>query len=124
LRDISLLAVEENIRQEKIKTEIIKAEEKKIRHLKLGLIAIFIPIFSTTVYLISRRKKKNIKLITMLGLTSLLMLFEYITMLIHPIIEKITNHDVVIMYLVLLSIAALLAPLHHKLEAVVKQRLM
>jgi hypothetical protein len=58
-----------------------------------------------------------------MGLASLLMLFEFISLLIHPFIEKITHHDAVLMYLILLLIASLLVPLHHKLEGWVKDKI-
>ena len=99
------------------------AEEERTKNLQLGLIAVFIPTFASAVYFISKKRKKNSKIITILGLASLLMLFEFISLLIHPHIERITHHNPMLMYLILLIIASVLVPLHHKLENYVKSKL-
>jgi len=51
------------------------------------------------------------------------MVFEFISLLIHPIVEKKTHHDPIIMYIVLLLVASILVPLHHKLEGWVKDKI-
>jgi tetratricopeptide (TPR) repeat protein len=97
-------------------------EELRNKNIKLGLIAIFIPSFGALVFFLNRRRKKNTKIIAVLGVTSLLMVFEFITLLVHPIVEKQTNHDPIIMYIVLIAIASILVPLHHKLEGYIKKK--
>jgi len=99
------------------------AEEVRTKNLQLGLIAVFIPTFASAVYFISKKRKRNSKIITILGLASLLMLFEFISLLIHPHIEKLTHHNEMLMYIILLIIASILVPLHHKLEGFVKSKL-
>lgn len=47
---------------------------------------------------------------------ALLIVFEFLNLLLHPYLEKLTNHAPVLMLLALVCIAALLVPLHHKLE--------
>jgi hypothetical protein len=42
--------------------------------------------------------------------------FEFLNLLIHPFLEKITHHSPFLMLLSLVTLAALLIPLHHKLE--------
>jgi hypothetical protein len=51
-----------------------------------------------------------------LNVVVLLMVFEFINLLIHPFLEKITHHSPALMLLALVAIAALIVPLHHKLE--------
>ena len=97
-----------------------KALEERNNNLILAAIGFFIPVFITFLYLIVKRSKKKSKLIASLGIASLLMLFEFISLLIHPFIEKYSGHNVFIMYLILLTIASALVPLHHKMEAYVK----
>lgn len=43
-------------------------------------------------------------------------MFEFFNLLIHPVLEKVTHHSPVLMLLGLVLLAALLIPLHHKLE--------
>ena len=115
--------IAEELKQNEISEKKVQEQEQRKRNIKLGLIAIFIPLFASMVYLISRKKKKNTKFVSLMGLASLLMLFEFISLLLHPYIEKFTKHDAVYMYLVSLIIASLLVPLHHKLEGWVKSKL-
>ncbi|MBK8140543.1 MAG: hypothetical protein IPK57_05760 [Chitinophagaceae bacterium] len=55
---------------------------------------------------------------------SLLLVFEFLTLLLHPFLERITHHSTVLMLLALVCIAALLVPLHHKLEKWATHKLM
>jgi hypothetical protein len=43
--------------------------------------------------------------------------------LLHPFLDKITNHQPVLMLLAMVCIAALLIPLHHKLEHWITQKM-
>jgi hypothetical protein len=54
--------------------------------------------------------------IKFIGIIGLLIVFEFINLLIHPFLERITHHSPIGMLLVLVCLAALLIPLHHKLE--------
>lgn len=56
------------------------------------------------------------KLIQFLGIVALLLVFEFLSLLLHPFLERITHHSPILMLLGLVCIAALLVPLHHKLE--------
>jgi hypothetical protein len=47
---------------------------------------------------------------------ALLIVFEFLNLLLHPFLERITHHNPVLMLLSLVCIAALLVPLHHRLE--------
>jgi tetratricopeptide (TPR) repeat protein len=120
-----LESIKYNEKQKDIEIEERKqqVEKERNKNIKLGLISIFIPTFAALVFYLSRKKKKNTKIITLMGLASLLMLFEFISLLIHPFIEKITHHDPVLMYLILLLIASILVPIHHKLEGWIKEKI-
>jgi hypothetical protein len=54
---------------------------------------------------------------------ALLLVFEFLNLLLHPFLEKITHHSPILMLLSLLSIASLLVPLHHKIEKWAIQKL-
>ena len=58
----------------------------------------------------------NPKIIEFLSVIALLIVFEFFNLLIHPLLEKVTHHSPVLMLLALVLLAALLIPLHHKLE--------
>ena len=69
-------------------------EEKEELHQKLQLLAIgiLIPVFFLVSMYISR-KKVHKKVVEFSGIVSLLLLFEYITLLIHPIVAETTHHS-------------------------------
>ena len=73
--------------------------------------------------LFSRTVIANEKWISFFGIVALLIVFEFLNLLLHPFLEGITNHSPVLMLLALVCIAALLVPLHHKLEKWAKTKL-
>ncbi len=56
------------------------------------------------------------RLIKILGIVSLLFLFEYLTLLLHPTVVELTHHTPVLEILIFVAIAAILIPAHHRLE--------
>lgn len=56
------------------------------------------------------------KMIEFLGVIALLIVFEFLNLLLHPFLERVTHHSPVLMLLALVCIAALLVPLHHRIE--------
>jgi CDP-diglyceride synthetase len=70
------------------------------------------------------RTQKNATLISFLGMLSILMIFEFIAMLSHPYIEEWTHHNPILMLMILVAIASILVPLHHRLEHWIKKRSM
>jgi len=66
--------------------------------------------------LMSRSFITNVRFIKFLGILALLLVFEFINLLVHSYLEQLTNHSQVLILLLLVGIAALLIPLHHKLE--------
>jgi len=79
------------------------------------LIAIFIPGFFLFTLFLSRIAVP-LKLIRLLGVLSLLFLFEYLTLLLHPTVARLTNHTPVYEILIFVGLAAILIPAHHRLE--------
>ena len=55
-------------------------------------------------------------MIKFIGIVGLLIVFEFINLFIHPFLENITHESPAIMLILLVGIASLLIPLHHKLE--------
>ena len=121
ITNLQITTMEENLRQEKIKEELEQQKIERDKNLILAAIGVFIPVFISLIFLIGKWSKNKFRFIVSLGIASLLMLFEFISLLIHPYIEKITNHNVILMYIILLIIAAVLVPLHHKMEQRIKK---
>ena len=53
----------------------------------------------------------------------LLVVFEFIKLFIHPWLASFTHESPVLMLLALVLIAALLIPMHHKMEHIIKEKL-
>ena len=56
------------------------------------------------------------KFIEYFNVVALLAVFEFINLLIHPYLARLTHDSPPLMLLILIGIGALLVPLHHKLE--------
>ena len=65
----------------------------------------------------------NQKTIRFLGVVSLLIVFEFLNLLLHPWLGSVIHHFPVLMLVAMVGVAALLVPMHHKVEHWVIQRL-
>jgi hypothetical protein len=65
----------------------------------------------------------HVSVIKILGILSLLFLFEYLTLLLHPFIVKFTHHTPVYELLISVLIAALIIPIHHRIEHLIIEKL-
>jgi len=92
-----------------------EADQRK-QNIQFALIAFGIISFLIIFLLLSRSFITNSKVIEFLGVIALLIVFEFLNLLLHPFLERVTNHSPVLMLLALVCIAALLVPLHHKIE--------
>ena len=115
-QQILLMTFEEDLRQQEVAAEKLKAEDERKQNIQYALIAIGIIILLTLYLLLSRSFITNTKLIEFFGVVALLIVFEFLNLLLHPFLERITHHSPVLMLLALVCIAALLVPLHHKVE--------
>jgi hypothetical protein len=50
-----------------------------------------------------------------MSVLSLLLVFEFITLFIHPFVQRISSHLPVLELAILVALAAVLVPLHHRL---------
>ena len=115
IRESEVLSSNEQVRQLEIAENLAIAKKERKQQLQLLFIAIFIPGFFIVTLLLSRIKL-HVRLIKILGVLSLLILFEYLTLLLHPYVAEITHHTPVYEMLIFVSIAALLIPTHHRVE--------
>lgn len=102
-----------------------KTEEalQRKQNIQYALIALGIIVFIIIFLLLSRSIIVNEKLIEFLGVLGLLIVFEFINLLIHPYLATFTNDSPIFMLIVLVAIAALLIPLHHKLEKWITEKM-
>jgi ABC-type uncharacterized transport system fused permease/ATPase subunit len=104
--------------------EIKKAAEKKERkdNLQFLGIAIFIITLFAVLILLSRRKSKP-RALQYLGLVGLLLLFEFVTIFLHPFIAKFSSYTPVFILIISVAVAFLLAPIHTRLTDWVQNKL-
>ena len=93
-----------------------EAEDQRKQNIQFALIAIGIITLLSLYLLLSRSFITNTKLIEFFGVVALLIVFEFLNLLLHPFLERVTHHSPILMLLALVCIAALLVPLHHKVE--------
>ena len=115
IKNGQLLALNEQIRQKEFNDQKLIEEQNLTKRIQYIGIGVLIPIlFLLTLFL--RNKKVRPRYIEALGLISLLMFFEYITLLLHPFVLDFTNHLPLLEVIVFSGIAALLTRTHHKIE--------
>jgi len=121
-KQIQALTFNEELRQSKIAKQKSEEIAARKRNLELAGIAIFIPLFLLAVLLLGRRKVKS-RTIEFLGILGLLFLFEFIVLFTHPYIGHWTHESPIWMLLILVAVAAILIPLHHRSETWIKKKL-
>lgn len=122
VQQLQNLVINEQFRQQEIEQEKKEQEENRAHNLQLFAISVFVFTFLIFVILLTRRHT-NPRLLDNLATISLLLVFEFISLLIHPFLENITHHNPVLMLLGLVLISSILVPLHHKLTDFFKHKL-
>ncbi len=113
---IQALAFKEQLRIIEDQSKKTEEAQQRKQNIQYALIALGIIILLTLYLLLSRSFITNTKLIEFFGVVALLIVFEFLNLLLHPFLERVTNHSPILMLLALVCIAALLVPLHHKVE--------
>ena len=122
MREIQVMSMQEQLRQEGIAQERKRVKKERVENLQWLSISIFIIGFFSVLLLISRSKARP-KSLRNLGLLGLLLLFEFISVFLHPFITDLTHHVPILTLLIAVAIASLLLPLHHKMEKWVEHTL-
>jgi tetratricopeptide (TPR) repeat protein len=110
------LAFKEQVRQHEEKVKKAEEDVQRKHNLQYAFIALALVSFVIVFFLLSHSIIANQKLIRFLGIIALLITFEFVNLYIHPFLAHATNESPLLMLLVMVCIAALLVPLHHKLE--------
>ncbi|SHE70148.1 tetratricopeptide repeat protein [Flavisolibacter ginsengisoli] len=113
----------EQERQKEIQEQKSKEAEERQNNLQYAAIALGLVTLLIGFFVLSHSVIANQKLIKFLGIVSLLIIFEFLNLLLHPYLGELTHHSPVWMLLVMVSVAALLVPLHHKVEYWVTHKL-
>jgi hypothetical protein len=116
IRAVQNLTFNEQLRQLDLEAKSLREKEERKHNLQYAAIALGIVTFVVLFFLFSNSIIANQRLIKFLGILALLIVFEFLNLLLHPFLDRITNHQPVLMLLAMVCIAALLIPLHHKLE--------
>ncbi|HLG39070.1 MAG TPA: tetratricopeptide repeat protein [Chitinophagaceae bacterium] len=122
IKRVQTLSFEERKRQQLLEEERLGADRERRNNIQLMGIAAVIVILFLFLLLISRRETKS-STVEAFGIVSLLFFFEFISLIIHPFIAEWTHHTPILMMMILVGVAALLVPLHHKMEHWVKVKL-
>lgn len=115
IRESQIISSNEQFRQLEREAERKEQKKQRAQQLQLLLIAVFIPFFFILTLLLSR-VKVPVRLVRLLGVLSLLFLFEYLTLLLHPTVARLTHHTPVYEIMIFVGLAAILIPAHHRLE--------
>jgi tetratricopeptide (TPR) repeat protein len=115
-RSIETMHFHEEMRQQEMQTDRKKTEQARRENIQYALIALGIIAFFISFIMLSRRHITSTSVIQFLGVVALLLVFEFLNLLLHPFLERITNHSPVLILLALVCIAGMLVPLHRKLE--------
>ncbi len=107
---------EDELRQQEVEKAKVEENENRNHNIQLAITAIAILTGIILFLLLSRSIHVSHKVVEFLSVIVLLVVFEFINLLIHPFLEKITHHSPVLMLFGLVAIAALIVPLHYKLE--------
>jgi hypothetical protein len=121
-KHIQTLTLQEKLRQDDIAKNIELEKKERMQNIQyIGIAAFILSLFIFLILL--SRKKVNSRIIETLGLISLLLFFEFIALFMHPYIEAWSHHKPIIALFILVCIASILVPTHHRLEKWVKEKL-
>lgn len=123
LSGIQAMGLKEQLRKmdEAAKDEEVKQQRQQ--NIQYIFLAIGIVTFLILFFLLSRSIVVTEKWISFFGILGLLIVFEFINLLIHPFLERVTHHNPMLMLLALVALASLLIPFHHKLEKWIKVKM-
>ncbi len=102
-----------DIEDAKLRTEEVAARS---RNIQFGIIALIVITLLVFLLAISRTSVVGAKTIKNLSLVALLLLFEFINLLLSPLLGEVFDQSPLLILLAMVIIAGLLIPLHHRME--------
>jgi len=116
ITQIQNMSFEEELREKDMAAQNLQLLQDRKYNLQLAILAVGILTLIILFLLLSRSFIVSHKLVEFLSVVVLLVVFEFINLLLHPFLRKVTNDSPALMLLGLVAIAALIVPLHHRLE--------
>ena len=121
VQQVQTISFNEQLRQSEIREEKTKANEDRKNNLQLIGIAIFIVTFLSFVIALTRTRRQY-RALEFMGLLALLLVFEFISLFVHPFIEEATSNNPIMMLVILVAIASILVPTHHSLTLWMREK--
>lgn len=115
-QQIFLMTVDEELRQQELAAEKEKAEAQRRQNIQYALLGLGIILIVSLFVLFSHSFIASTRFIHFCSVIALLLVFEFLNLVLHPFLAKITHHTPALLLLGLVCIAGLLVPLHHRLE--------
>jgi tetratricopeptide (TPR) repeat protein len=116
IQQIQLMTFDEEVRQHERMVELKKAEEQRWQTIRYAFLGFSVIVLVTLFLTLSHRILTNTKYIHFFSILAMLLVFEFLNLILHPILGKLTHHVPSLMLLGLVIIASVLVPLHHRLE--------
>jgi tetratricopeptide (TPR) repeat protein len=123
LNKIKTMEMEHMFREQEREENALKASEERRVNIQYAILLISIVSLLLIALLLSRSFIVHHNWVRFLGVLSLLLVFEFINLYLHPLLDKLTGHSPIAMLLIMAGIASLLIPLHHKMEHWVTNKL-
>lgn len=125
-KEIQQIKIQEQLKDEKAKKALAllvakEAQERRERLQYLLIVCCIIAILSLALFF--SKTSLNIKYVDYMGVFSLLLLFEFITLFIHPIVQARSNHSPLIELLALVVFASIMGYCHEKSTDWIKEKL-
>lgn len=114
-KQVQILNIEEDIRQKELAEAARVEKEDRDHKLKMLLVGLAIPAFFLVCIFLSRIKVHT-KVVEFAGILSVLLFFEYLTLLLHPAVADFTNHSPFYEIIIFVAIAAFITPMHHRIQ--------
>lgn len=116
MMQVQNLAFAEKERQAEASERKEKEDRQRRHNIQYATLGIGIISFLILFLLLSHSIIVKTGLVKYLGIIALLLVFEFIDLWTHPYLKDFTNDSPLLMLLILVGIAALLIPAHHRLE--------
>jgi hypothetical protein len=115
--------VNQQLKEAEQNAKVAQEQDERAHNEEYAAIAFGIVLLVMLFLALSRSIIVNTRVIETIGVIGLLIIFEFINLVLHPFLVRITNDSPLLMLLILVLIAAVIVPLHHKLEQWIKHKL-
>jgi tetratricopeptide (TPR) repeat protein len=120
---VEALNLRETLRQREMESARLRAEINRRNNLQFAAIGLGVVVFVIVFLLVSRSVRVGPGFVRFLGVLALLLVFEFVNLLIAPLIAQMANNTPVYMLVTMVVVGGLLIPVHQLLEKKVINRL-